>query len=195
LIQSLAEIRNGTTDPASRKFFGYAAKFGVNSRELGYGDNQFVEVIERGAFGSSLSNAEDDTIFNLEHISRFILGRKSSNTVRIYEDDTGLAVECDIPETTYGNDLLVSIRRKDIKFMSFAFLPVKEEWDMTVKPYKRTIKVAQLFDVAAVIDPAYLQTSVSLRGMPVIPKEKIQLADDDNLDLTIRLMGMGMKVS
>jgi HK97 family phage prohead protease len=190
LIASLAEIREADKNPASRKFFGYAAKFGVVSRTLGYGNSKFVEVIQRGAFADTLKNAEEDTIFNLEHINRFILGRKSSGTVKIYEDERGLAVECEIPETTYGNDLLVSIRRKDIKFMSFAFLPTTEEWDMSVTPHKRTVKAARLFDVAAVIDPAYLQTTVSLRNMPTAEKQPITLADDDYLDLTIRLMEM-----
>jgi HK97 family phage prohead protease len=199
LITSLAEIRETDKNPNSRKFFGYAAKFNVVSRELGWGSDKFVEVIERGAFSDTLKNPDDDVIFNFEHMNRFILGRKSSGTVRIYEDEVGLAVECDIPETSYGNDLLISIRRKDIKYMSFAFVtaPQGDKWDMSVTPYKRSVTKAILFDVAAVTDPAYLQTEASLRAMSAsVPKKELPIDPfNDYLDLSIRLMDMEQKVS
>ena len=44
-----------------------------------------------------------------------------AKTLRLAEDSKGLHVEADLPETTYGRDLSISMQRGDIYSMSFGF--------------------------------------------------------------------------
>ena len=63
----------------------------------------------------------------------------------------------DVPDTTAGRDLLVSMKRGDINQSSFAFTVEKDSWSESSKGTEiRTIeKVSRLFDVSPVSIPAY----------------------------------------
>jgi HK97 family phage prohead protease len=159
------ELRKSEDGKETRMFSGYAAKFNSPSQVLGYGDYRFIETIKPGAFKRSLGDKSIDVIWNIEHRDFYILGRKSAGTVKIFEDGVGLRVEGEIPETSYGNDLLVSMRRGDISYMSFAFEQIKHSVDRSKTPVVRTLEEVNLYDVAVVINPAYMSTEASVRSM------------------------------
>jgi HK97 family phage prohead protease len=101
------------------------------------------------------------------------MGRTTSGTLRLSVDDKGLRYEVDIPDTTAGRDLLVSLKRGDITQSSFAFIVEEDSWDQGEKGAIRTIKkVSRLYDVSAVTYPAYEEASVGLRSFNTW-KEKI----------------------
>jgi hypothetical protein len=52
-----------------------------------------------------------------------------------------------LPDTSDGRDLVVSIDRGDIAGMSFGFTTRKQEWDETVDPPHRTILEADLYEI------------------------------------------------
>src|SRR5690606_19161246 len=107
---------------------GYAATF--NSRtEIG---DWFTEVIAPGAFAESLKTADVRALF--DHDSAKVLGRSSAGTLRVSEDDIGLAVEIDLPDTSTGRDVRELLKRGDITGMSFGFRVQKQEWDDTIDP-------------------------------------------------------------
>jgi HK97 family phage prohead protease len=87
-----------------------------------------------------------------------LLGRESAGTLRLKQDDKGLAVEIDLPDTSDGRDVGVLIQRGDLKGMSFGFSVTKQEWDETVTPPKRTIMAVELYEVTITADPAYPDT-------------------------------------
>lgn len=147
---------------------GYAAKFNTNSQNLG----GFVERIAPGAFAKTLKEADIRALFN--HDPNFVLGRNRAGTLRMEEDSTGLAYEFDLPDTSLGRDLAVSLERGDISGSSFGFRAIEDEWSETEDGFPlRTLKSNALRDVGPVTFPAYTDATSSLRS----------LAESRNLDL------------
>lgn len=142
---------------------GYAANFNSLSEDLG----GFREVLMPGCFKDALASSDVRGLFN--HDPNLILGRNTSGTLRISEDERGLRFEIDPPETSYAKDLQVSMQRGDVNQCSFGFR-VAEDGDSWAKDsagmWIRTItKVERLYDVSPVTYPAYVSTSCAVRSM------------------------------
>lgn len=159
-------------DPDSRTLRGYAAVYNSESEDLG----GFTEMIAPGAFDGVLG---DDIRALVNHEDSKILARTSAGTLRLSTDERGLIYEFDVPDTSYGNDLLESVRRGDINQSSFGFTVEADHWEQNDNGYKdkkkprRTItKVARLYDVSPVTYPAYPDTSVALRSLKQQQEEK-----------------------
>jgi HK97 family phage prohead protease len=146
---------------------GYAAVFNEPA-DIG---GSFREVVAPGAFKGSLDN---DVRALVDHDSGRVIGRTKSGTLRMKEDSHGLAVEIDLPDTTDGRDLAVSLERGDISGMSFGFRVTHDEWDETSEPPTRTIRAVELFEVSAVAFPAYEGTDIALRSLEDARKEQRQ---------------------
>jgi HK97 family phage prohead protease len=147
---------------------GYAAKYNSLSTPLVWVESGkkriYHETINPGAFDDSI--AADDVVALVDHEDRMILGRKSAGTLRLSTDTTGLLFEADKPETSYGNDLAVSIARGDIKQCSFGFKCLKDKWTLGEEgKLIRTLLKVQLLDVSPCTYPAYDDTEVALRSM------------------------------
>src|SRR5437879_2428092 len=113
---SKLETRAKANASGAKTIGGYAAMFNSLSGNLG----GFVEVIRPGAFKRTLAEGADiRCLFN--HNEDLVLGRSTSGTLRLWEDEVGLQFECDLPNTTVANDLYESIQRKDIDQCSFGF--------------------------------------------------------------------------
>lgn len=138
---------------------GYAALFNSEADIGGY----FREVIAPGAFSETLKTADVRAL--VDHDSGRVIGRSSAGTLRLKEDDKGLSVEIDLPDTTDGRDLAVSLERGDISGMSFGFVVTHDEWDETSDPPTRTIHQVDLREVSAVAWPAYDDTEIGLRTL------------------------------
>lgn len=138
---------------------GYAALFNSEADIGGY----FREVIAPGAFTETLKN--DDIRALIDHDTGRVIGRSSAGTLRLKEDDKGLSVEIDLPDTTDGRDLAVQLERGDISGMSFGFIVRHDEWDETSDPPTRTIHAVDLLEVSAVAFPAYGDTEIALRSL------------------------------
>jgi HK97 family phage prohead protease len=142
----------------ARMAAGYAALFNSETDIGGY----FREVIAPGAFADAIGG---DVLALYDHDMGRVIGRSTAGTLRMTEDDTGLAVEIDLPDTTDGRDLTALMERGDIRGMSFGFMVTKETWDETVEPPLRTIQGLDLIEVSAVARPAYSDTSIALRSL------------------------------
>lgn len=144
---------------------GYAAVFGEVADIGGW----FKEVVARGAFTNTLRTADVRAYF--DHDTGRVLGRRSNGTLRCEEDDKGLRVEIDLPDTTDGRDVKTLVERGDVSGMSFRFEAIRQEWDETVDPPKRTLLEVGLGEVSIVSEPAYEGTSVALRSLDAVRKE------------------------
>lgn len=145
---------------------GYAAVFGSEADIGGW----FMETVARGAFSNTLKTADVRAYF--DHDRGRVLGRLTAGTLRLKEDDRGLAVEIDLPDTSDGKDVYTLIKRGDVSGMSFSFRAVREEWDETVDPPKRTILEVELREVSVVSEPAYDDTSIAARSLDEAKKER-----------------------
>ena len=97
------------------------------------------------------------------HDPNYILARTKNKTLRLWEDDKGLAFEAKLPDTSYAKDLMVNIKAKNITQNSFGFETVRDEWNKTGD--KRELVEVKLYDVGPVTFPAYPQTSVQARSV------------------------------
>lgn len=146
----------------SQTMRGRAAIIGSLSEDLG----GFREIIHPGAFDRVLANSDVRALLN--HDPNKILGRQKAGTLRLSLDPKGLLYELDIPDTTYGRDLKISLDRGDITQSSFAFTIEESDWEQTSKgPIQHIRKVKQLYDVSPVTYPAYQETDAraSLRSL------------------------------
>jgi len=159
---------------------GYAAVFGEVADIGGY----FQEVIARGAFTETLRTADVRAYY--DHDRGRVLGRSSAGTLRLKEDQKGLYVEINLPDTSDGRDVKTLIERGDITGMSFGFSVLRQEWDETVEPPKRTILEVELSEVSIVSNPAYEGTSIALRSLDEARKERRQ----QNFSAAARRVGM-----
>jgi HK97 family phage prohead protease len=154
------EERKDNRPPTLR---GYAAVFDTETDIAGY----WREKLARGAFADAISKASADVHALFNHDPNLVLGRMKAGTLRLAEDDKGLTVEIDPPDTQDARDLLASIKRGDIDQMSFAFTMRGgvQKWDDGQNPPLRTIeKVGELYDVSVVTRGAYPTTEIGVRA-------------------------------
>lgn len=139
---------------------GHAAVFGQLSENLG----GFVEQVMPGAFAEAIATDDVRALFN--HDPNFVLGRSRASTLKLAEDERGLAVEITLPASQTIRDLVVApIERGDVSQMSFGFSvrPNGEDWNYDDEGrLVRTLKRLRLYDVSPVTFPAYPQTDVSV---------------------------------
>lgn len=155
----LIELRMVEDEGQKPKIRGYAAVFNKLSEDLG----GFKEKIDPGTFKKSIEKDDIRALFN--HDANYILGRNKAGTLTLTEDEKGLNIEIDPPDTQYARDLQESIKRGDINQMSFGFVVINDSWDFEKgKEAIRTLKEVRLFDVSPVTYPAYPQTSVKIRS-------------------------------
>lgn len=153
------EVRN--EEGAGRVLRGHAAVFNSPSVEM-WG---MVEYVAPGAFRKTITEYDQRALLN--HNTEKVLGRRSAGTLRLFEDEIGLAVEIDVPDTSYGNDLIVSAERGDLREMSFGFEIVREDWskDEDAAMARRTLKEVRLYEVSPVTFPAYPASDFSMRSL------------------------------
>jgi hypothetical protein len=154
---------------------GHASVFNSLSEPIG----EFREKILPGAFRDSIE--KDDVCALWNHNSDYVLGRTSNETLKLEEDEEGLRCEIIPPNTTYASDFVESIRRGDVRQMSFGFIAEDEEWDGDV----RILKKVTLFDVSPTPYPAYPQTDVSVRSFVrsiFEPKTKVKRQKIKNIN-------------
>lgn len=131
---------------------GYAAVFNSPSQPL-----PFIERIEPGAFRDSLKSRNDIKLL-WNHDTGVVLGSTRAGTLRLLEDEIGLMVEADLPDTTAGRDAKVSIERGDVTGFSFGFRVASggDEW---LNANERVLKRVNIHEVSVgVAFPAYLGT-------------------------------------
>ena len=161
----LLAVESRSEDGAEREWVvGYAAKFGVNSLDLG----DFIERIDPGAFGIVAERRgrkkplETRALWN--HDPNYPLARYPG-TLKMTVDDVGLRYEFPVPDTSYGRDIASNIRAGIVKGSSFSFTVPSggDSWAVEDGRSVRTIqKIDTLLDVGPVTFPAYPDADVKV---------------------------------
>lgn len=178
-----AELREDSGAPP--KIVGYASVFD-RAADIG----TFDEIVRPGAFARAVREKQDVRAL-INHDANHVLGRSSAGTLRMMEDDTGLKVEIDPPDTQAARDLMESMRRGDVSQMSFAFIPAeggeRVSRDKGTGRRLRELLDVDLFDVSVVTYPAYEETSAAVRS--------IERADAEERDRARERLGMRLRIS
>jgi HK97 family phage prohead protease len=176
---------------------GYAAVF--DSPGDGY---YWTETLDHHCFDAVIaSNPDCRALFN--HNPDHVLGRTTAGTLSLSIDSRGLAYTINPPDTQLANDLMVSLRRKDITGSSFGFIVARDQWtDNADGTLSRTIlEIDQLLDVSPVTYPAYSAANSQVRSLPESmpaefrsrieqrskPTELVKHEEDQKLNILTRL--------
>jgi len=162
---------NGGGENIPPRFGGHAAVF--NSRTA-IGNPQtvgFFEEIAPGAFSKTIN--EGDARMLIDHDSAHVVSRVSAGTLRLSQDQRGLAVDSELDTNlSYVNDLVANLRNGNITGMSFGFQVVKDAWTTEetrnaagekVSVELRRVIEAKLLEVSPVTFPAYESTDAGVR--------------------------------
>lgn len=125
---------------------------------------QFKEVIRPGAFKKTIKEQDVRGLFN--HDPNFVIGRTSSGTLELEENENGLVFSNKLPDTQFAQDLKTLVQRGDITGASIGFQVVREEFSedpQTGDPMREILEL-KLFDVGPVTFPAFPQTDISARS-------------------------------
>ncbi|MFT9477499.1 HK97 family phage prohead protease [Streptomyces sp. Mo3] len=141
---------------------GYGIVF--NSPSAPLGNPPFIEQISPAAW--SPEHDATDVLCTFDHDTRNYLGRRSSGTLRLGADQTGIWFECDLPDTAAGRDVFALVQRGDIPGCSFTFRADDDEWSKAPDGTPlRTVTRMRVLELGPVLNPAYPDTSVAVRSM------------------------------
>lgn len=159
-VTSQVDFR-AASDGGPGQLYGYAARYNVYSQNLG----GFIEEIDPGAFTKSLADGVR-VMCRYNHSDNHLLGTTDAGTLTVTSDNMGLPYVVDLPDTSTGRDVGVLAARGDVRYSSFAFICIEDEWGVSPQgfPVRRLLQV-QLVDVAPVNNPAYLDTSAAKRSL------------------------------
>jgi uncharacterized protein len=157
------EIRLEPDTKDGMRFTGYAAVFDSNSEPL-----PFIERIVPGAFKRSLKARNEIKMF-VNHNMDMVLASTRAKTLRLTEDSKGLLAEAELPDTTYGRDLSVLMKRGDVHAMSFGFSVPKKGDRWSEDGTTRELLDIRLHEVSIVTGfPAYEATTASVRTLEIV---------------------------
>lgn len=166
---------------------GYAAIFD-SPTTISQGYSSYNEVVSRGAFKKTIQEADVRALYN--HNPDNVLGRTKSGTLTLSEDNVGLRYEVQVPDTTWGRDLVQLIKRGDVSQSSFAFSPIRQDWSRAANKTEldtRTLQEVRLYDVSIVTYPAYEDTVAQVRSASDLALRSLgrlsrgQALDEDDL--------------
>lgn len=164
---------------------GYAIVFEQPTElYVDYDGNSYYEVIDKNSLDEAVM---EDVPFKYNHgDSCFVPCRSRKSTgegsLQLTVDDFGLKIRAQFANTTSSRDLYRLIDLGLINKMSFAFTIKEDSYDRETHTTK-ILKIAKLWDVSAVDDPAYPQTSLSsLRSAEEAEMDIKAKAESESLD-------------
>lgn len=147
------------SEPGRNILRGYASVFN-DPTNLG----DFDEIVRPGAFRRSLGVNDIRALWN--HNDDVILGRVKAGTLKLREDDRGLAIEIDPPRSAERE--VEAIKRGDVDAMSFGFVVRKDRWDERDGRKLRELLDIDLIEVSPVVFPAYEATEISAEARSMV---------------------------
>ena len=165
-----------------------------NSRSVNMG---FIEIILPSAFSKTLADGADVKAL-VNHDDSKLLGRVKNGSLRLESREDGLYIECDLPDTSYANDVYTLIKDGYCTTMSFGFIAIQDEIDYEGSQRIRYLKEAKLTEVSfGVTFPAYEGTDSiarSVRGLDLqklgesLSKEELDNSDFDEIKGAIHIL-------
>lgn len=177
-VESLRVREAGAEGEESRTLVGYALKFGTRSVNLTpwscYRD--VYEILEPGCISEDMLKRQD-VVFTAFHNREKVLGRcvNGKGTLKLELDGKGLKIECEMPNTELGNEMLELVKRGDLTGMSFAYSTDEDDSENAVsyermadidgrEQWLRHVKrIDHIYDVTVAASPAYTDTEIANR--------------------------------
>lgn len=182
----LNDFQLNTTDENKMVVSGYVNKTNQWSQPLG-ARNKFVERIEKGVFRRALQRATE-VQFLAEHDNKKILSSTKNGKLTLREDQQGLYMEATITPTSWGVDYYNLIKDGIITNMSFGMAVRDQKWSKRNDGIsERTINELDLFEVSAVKNPAYVQSTIAARSIEIVEDIEIPVEEKtEQRELTLQ---------
>jgi HK97 family phage prohead protease len=151
---------------------GYVNVVGRESRVLHDVSGQFVEVIEPGTFQRALDKT--DTVGLMFNHDRNV--STTDNTLELVEDNIGLYAKAMVKDA----EVIRRAKENKLTGWSFGFVENADTWDTRADGIRRrTITDLDLLEVSILdVTPAYIATSIEMRGEQTTLKERRDLGDN-----------------
>ena len=103
------------------------------------------------------------------HDTNFPLARRSSENLKLREDEKGLWFEARLNNTSWANDAYEAIKNRDVQGMSFGFEVLQVLWRQEGEgdnaKFFRDLLEVKLWEISPVVWPAFDDTSVDARSI------------------------------
>lgn len=164
-------LREATAEgEESRIIEGYACVFNQPSEVLvDYNEDNYIfrEIIAPNAISQDSLKGYDVKMTMFHNREKLLArARFGEGTLMLSVDNVGLRFSAEMPKTMLGDEAIEMVRRGDIVGCSFAYINSADgvEWQYNEDVPTRIVNnIIDIRDVTLAIDPAYNQTSVSLR--------------------------------
>lgn len=162
-----------TDDDAMPTLAGHFAVFNQWTEIDSYFEGRFMEQIAPGCAVESIAEDRDQIRCLFNHGSDPSVGRKVLGPFEeLGEDDTGIAYEVPLLDTSYNRDLIPGLRVNQYG-ASFMFSVTGDSWDDEPDPSddnprglpERTITKIRLYEGGPVTFPAYAGATAGLRSL------------------------------
>lgn len=159
-IAAKMEVRENAEKQA--EIYGKAIPFDSPSLPI---DGDFIEYIAPDAFDESL-NSDAEIMLLYAHEWSAPLARRSAGRLTLEKREDGIYFRATPPDTTRTQDLLKDIEAGNVKGNSFGFTVEADDWntDESGRTVRRILR-GTLFEISAVVDPAYPDTTLAKRSL------------------------------
>lgn len=146
----------------------------------------FYEYITPTAFNKTIADGADvRALWN--HDTTKLLGRVKNGSLRLRSDEMGLHIECDLPKTSYAEDVYNLIREGYNNGLSFGFTTIQDRWETQEEDGRRFdvcyLLEVRLYEVSFCVSfPAYEGTDSEARNIRSILEDIRKLKPEDLSD-------------
>lgn len=155
---TIRKIEQRAIEEDGKKVITGFIPYNKRSVNMGWAGEEY-EVLSPGCFKKTLADKNEVRAF-FNHDDSKVLGNTKSGTLVLTDTPEGLECRCELPNTSYANDLYEVIKRGDCRTMSFGMYIVKRTFEDKGDTTISTINDAALDEVSfGVAYPAYPQTS------------------------------------
>lgn len=181
-IEFRVQKRNADVHPKEGIIEGYPIVF---NERTAIGDYFYEEIDPHALDNADLS----DIKFLINHdnsmvpVARHRRGKRCTMDIKI--DEIGLAIKANVDKENNSDarKLCSAVERGDIEDMSFCFgIEIEDNGDKWFNidaemPVRRIMKIRKVYEVSAVNDGAYPQTSINARSLSSLDNEKMMVAN------------------
>ena len=179
------------TDENRPQIVGFGSVYGQTTTIHGF-FSEWDEEVAKGAWAKTITEDGADIRSMFNHDTNWLLGRTTSDTLRLEDRDEGLWYEVDInPDDVNAMSVHAKVERGDVTGSSVWFRVIRQEWtepddSNDLERPLRTILEARLFETGPVVFPAFPQTSAGTRSLDGVlraagvtnPTRRAELASD-----------------
>lgn len=181
-------------DGGRKEISGYAIVWDSLSQDLG----GYREVVRRGAVDKCLkaiASGEKVLTARFQHQGGITtVGSTGNDTLTLTPDNIGLHYRAIVPDNVFGHAAWVAVKDRYVTGSSFAFIPRPggKKRDYTTKPPTDELLDIELFDVAPVDGPAYLESTAEARNFERQAIEAKPMKTNNN-SVEVRALDNGKK--